>query len=86
METINKYEITKEGYYGNFGGQLISEDLKKEYTKIAEEFLKIKDGLSFGTGFKSEASLKPFCDSKIGVTTFSSFGFIFLLSFGSVPA
>ena len=39
METINKYEITKEGYYGNFGGQLISEDLKKEYTKIAEEFL-----------------------------------------------
>ena len=47
METINKYEITKEGYYGNFGGQLISEDLKKEYTKIAEEFLKIKDDPDF---------------------------------------
>ncbi len=47
METINKYEITNDGYYGNFGGQIISEDLKREYTKIAEEFLKIKDDLEF---------------------------------------
>ena len=47
METINKYEITKDGFYGNFGGQIISEDLKREYTKIAEEFLKIKDNPEF---------------------------------------
>ena len=47
MQTANKYEITKDGFYGNFGGQLISEELKKEYTKIAEEFLKIKDDPEF---------------------------------------
>jgi tryptophan synthase beta chain len=47
MNTINKYEITNDGYYGNFGGQIISEDLKREYTKIAEEFLKIKDDSEF---------------------------------------
>ena len=43
MNTINKYDISKDGFYGNFGGQYISEELKKEYSKIAEEFLKIKD-------------------------------------------
>ena len=47
MNTINKYEITKDGFYGNFGGQYISEELKKEYSKIAEEFLKIKDEPKF---------------------------------------
>ena len=47
MKTINKYEITKEGFYGDFGGQYISEDLKIEYTKIAEEFLRIKDDPEF---------------------------------------
>ena len=47
METINKYEITKDGFYGNFGGQLISDELKREYTKIAEEFLRIKDDADF---------------------------------------
>ena len=36
MKLTNKYEITKEGFYGNFGGQFISEALKKEYSKIAE--------------------------------------------------
>ena len=47
MELVNKYEITKEGFYGNFGGQILSEELKKEYSKIAEEFLKIKDTPEF---------------------------------------
>ena len=47
MKTTNKYKITKDGYYGDFGGQYISEDLKIEYTKIAEEFLKIKDDSNF---------------------------------------
>lgn len=47
MDTINKYEISKEGFYGNFGGQYISEELKKEYSKIAEEFLRIKDEPKF---------------------------------------
>lgn len=47
MEMTNKYEITKDGFYGNFGGQIISEELKKEYSKIAEEFLKIKDDAEF---------------------------------------
>ena len=47
MEITNKYEITKDGFYGNFGGQIISEELKKEYSKIAEEFLKIKDDAEF---------------------------------------
>ena len=47
MQTVNKYEITKDGFYGNFGGQIISAELKLEYTKIAEEFLKIKDDPEF---------------------------------------
>ena len=47
METVNKYEITEDGFYGNFGGQILSEELKNEYTKIAEEFLKIKDNPEF---------------------------------------
>ena len=40
MNTINKYKITNDGFYGDFGGQYISNELKVEYTKIAEEFLK----------------------------------------------
>ena len=47
MKLINNYEITKDGFYGNFGGQIISEELKKEYSKIAEEFLRIKDDEEF---------------------------------------
>lgn len=47
MQTATKYEITKDGFYGNFGGQFISEELKKEYSKIAEEFLRIKDDPEF---------------------------------------
>lgn len=47
MEAVNKFEITKDGYYGNFGGQYISEELKIEYSKIAEDFIKIKDDPKF---------------------------------------
>ena len=42
-----KYEITEDGFYGNFGGQILSDELKKEYSKIAEEFLNIKDNPEF---------------------------------------
>ena len=38
---------TEEGFFGDFGGQYISEELKQEYSKIAEEFLKIKDDPKF---------------------------------------
>lgn len=37
----------KNGFYGNFGGQFLSEDLKREYLKIADDFLKIKDEPEF---------------------------------------
>ena len=47
MQTINKYNVTKEGFYGNFGGQILTDELKNEYSKIAEEFLKIKDDKNF---------------------------------------
>lgn len=36
-----------EGFFGNYGGQFLDEDLKKEFKKIAEEFLKIKDDKEF---------------------------------------
>ncbi|MBE7703615.1 MAG: tryptophan synthase subunit beta [Cyanobacteria bacterium SIG28] len=38
---------TKEGFFGDFGGQYLPEDLKQEFSKIAEEFLKIKDDKDF---------------------------------------
>ena len=44
--TINNLP-TKEGFFGDFGGQYISDELKAEYSKIAEEFLKIKDNPDF---------------------------------------
>ena len=47
MNTMEKYNITKEGFYGDFGGQFISEELQKEYSKIAEAFLEIKDDPEF---------------------------------------
>ena len=31
METVNKYEITTDGFYGNFGGQIISDELKNKF-------------------------------------------------------
>jgi len=42
ITTINKLP-NKEGFFGSYGGQFISDDLKKEFNKIAEEFLSIKD-------------------------------------------
>ena len=47
MNTMERYNITKEGFYGDFGGQFISEELQKEYSKIAEAFLEIKDDPEF---------------------------------------
>ena len=47
MNIIDKYSVSKEGFYGNFGGQFISEELQKEYLKIAEAFLEIKDKPEF---------------------------------------
>ena len=38
---------TDEGYYGNYGGQILSEELKKEYLKIAQDFNKIKNTPEF---------------------------------------
>ena len=46
MQVINNLP-TNDGFFGNFGGQYISDELKKEYSKIAEEFLRIKDDPSF---------------------------------------
>jgi len=46
MTMINNLP-TKEGFFGDFGGQYLPEDLKQEFSKIAEEFLKIKDDKDF---------------------------------------
>lgn len=45
----NKYNIqpTKDGFYGNYGGQFLPEELKKEFNKIADLFLFYKDDKSF---------------------------------------
>lgn len=43
---------TKDGFFGSYGGQFISEELKKEFNKIAEEFVKIKDSEEFKNEFK----------------------------------
>ena len=37
----------KEGFYGEFGGQFLTEELKREYSKIAEDFLRIKEEPEF---------------------------------------
>ena len=41
-----------EGFFGSYGGQFISEELKKEFNKIADEFLKIKETKEFQDEFK----------------------------------
>lgn len=48
---INKLP-NKEGFFGSYGGQYISEELKKEFNKIAAEFLKIKDTPEFKDEFE----------------------------------
>ena len=51
MNTIEIKNIslpTKEGFFGNYGGQYVTdENLKAEFKKLAEEFLKIKDDKQF---------------------------------------
>lgn len=49
METNLKINVLpdSEGFFGNYGGQFLDEDLKKEFKKIADEFLKIKDDKDF---------------------------------------
>ena len=47
MTTIINTLPTKDGYFGEFGGQFLTEELKKEYNKIAESFLEIKDEPEF---------------------------------------
>ena len=43
----NKYLPTKDGFFGRFGGQFIDENLKEEFGKITEAFLKLKDDKAF---------------------------------------
>ena len=47
MTTIINTLPTKDGYFGEFGGQFLTEELKKEYNKIADSFLEIKDEPEF---------------------------------------
>lgn len=42
-----------EGFFGNYGGQFIDENLKVEFQKIANEFLKLKDDKEFNDKFKN---------------------------------
>ncbi len=48
---MNKYNIqpTEEGFYGNYGGQFLPEELKKEFKKIYEAFLYYKDDADFNS-------------------------------------
>ena len=41
----------KEGFFGSYGGQYINENLKTEFNKIAEEFLKLKEDTDFKNEF-----------------------------------
>ena len=45
METtmINNILPTKDGFFGNYGGQYLPEGLKAEFQKITEYFMKLKD-------------------------------------------
>ena len=38
---------TKEGFFGEFGGQYLPEELKDEFKKITEAFLELKDDKDF---------------------------------------
>lgn len=42
-KTINNILPTQEGFFGNYGGQYLPEDLKQEFEKITESFLRLKD-------------------------------------------
>ena len=49
MEINQKYNIlpTKEGFFGNYGGQFLPEELKEEFQKIYEAFLIYKEDKAF---------------------------------------
>lgn len=49
METtmINNILPTKDGFFGNYGGQYLPEGLKAEFQKITEYFMKLKDDVIF---------------------------------------
>ena len=38
---------TEEGFFGEFGGQILPDGLKEEFSKITETFLKLKDDADF---------------------------------------
>ena len=50
-QKINKLP-NKEGFFGNYGGQYISDDLKAEFNKIYESFLYYKDDKDFDAELK----------------------------------
>lgn len=50
---------TKEGFFGNYGGQYITADLKEEFDKITEKFLSLKDDKEFNDELKY--LLKHYC-------------------------
>lgn len=60
METkkINNILPDEQGFFGNYGGQFVSEELKQEFKKIEKAFLEIKED----EGFQSELNelLKDF--------------------------
>ena len=43
----NNYLPTKDGFFGKYGGQFIPEELKSEFEKITNSFLKLKDDKAF---------------------------------------
>ena len=54
-----------KGFFGNFGGQFISDDLKKEFNNIYEQFLKLKDDKAFND--ELNYLLKNYCGRKTPV-------------------
>ena len=46
MMNIDRFP-NKEGFFGSYGGQFISEDLKSEFNSIAEKFIEFKNSPEF---------------------------------------
>lgn len=50
METMNNNILPDvNGFFGNYGGQYISDDLKEEFNRIEKAFLEIKDDSEFNS-------------------------------------
>jgi tryptophan synthase beta chain len=47
MTTTNNIQPTSDGFYGEFGGQFVQEELKEEFKKIEKTFLNLKDDKKF---------------------------------------